>query len=523
MVRRDRDTGNPPRHGGNRPLPAKHQFRKRTAIPLARGYDGTMELTHDSCYAALLSRDPRFDGRFFVAVTSTGIYCRPVCRVRTPKAANTLFFPSAAAAEKAGYRPCLRCRPEIAPGHAPLDSGRNLAHAARELMDKGFLEHLSLEQLAARLGIGSRYLRRIFRAEFGVSPHHYHQSRRLLLARQLLADTGLPMIEIALAAGFTSLQRFNGSFRQHYQLPPSRFRRGSAPPDTEGFYLELGYRPPYDWDALMAYLARRALAGVEEVDSHHYRRVVSLVDPAGQPRHGWLEITHRAHRQCIGVRLAQPLLPALAMIRNRVGHFLDLNQSPADIQAALGDTPHWRPGLRLPGCVDGFEAAVRAIAGQQISVAAALRWLGGFVDHFGTPVTTPFANLDRAFPPPALIADQRAERIAALGINRQRAGAIVALARACRDDPGLLESGLDPEPRIRRLLAIPGIGDWTAQYIALRALAHPDAFPAADAGVLGALSRLHGRAIDAREAASLSRPWQPWRGYMTVHLWQSPA
>ncbi|MCK9563791.1 MAG: helix-turn-helix domain-containing protein [Bacteroidales bacterium] len=479
-----------------------------------------MELTPESCYSALLSRDARFDGRFFVAVTSTGIYCRPICRVKTPKAANSLFFPTAAAAEQAGFRPCLKCRPEIAPGYAPVDSGQNLAHAARELMDKGLLDHRDQEYLAARLGIGSRYLRRIFRHEFGVSPIAYIQSRRLLLAKQLLTDTQLPMAEVALAAGFNSVQRFNASFREHYRLSPSAFRRAGAHcGDSDAFRLELAYRPPYAWHHLLDYLAPRILPGVESVADDSYRRLVSFSDSRGVTHSGWLTIQHRPQYQRLRVTLAHRLLPALGPLRNRLGHFLDLNQSPGEVQAALGDLPGWPPGLRIPGCLDGFEAGVRAIAGQQISVGAAIRWLGRFVDRFGTAAATPFADLDRTFPAPALIAGQAPERIAELGINRQRAGAIIALARACRDDPALLEPGLDAERQIRHMLTIPGIGDWTARYIALRALSYTDAFPAADAGVLAALTRLHGRRIDARQALALSRPWQPWRGYMTLYLW----
>ena len=478
-----------------------------------------MELTRDICYSALVSRDARFDGHFFVGVSTTGIYCRPICRVRTPNAANTHFFPSAAAAEKAGYRPCLRCRPEIAPGYAPVDSGHSLAHAARQMIDKGMLDTHSAEHLAARLGISSRYLRRIFHDQYGVSPGEYNHSRRLLLAKQLLTDTRLPISDIALAAGFRSLPRFNTVFRQTYRMPPSRFRRQGIAADANVFSFELGYRPPYAWRQLLHFLQPRAIRGVEAVAGDSYRRVITLRDAGGDSWTGWVEISHRAARQRIAIKLAHGLLPRLSIIRSSLSHFLDLSQNPHEIQAALGQLQDWQPGLRMPGCLDGFEAAVRAIAGQQITVGAAITWLHKFVDRFGCEVATPFPDLNRSFPSATTIAELAVEQIAELGIIRQRAAAIIELARRYREDPTLLEPGFDAENKIGRLLTIPGIGDWTAQYIAMRALSHADAFPAADAGVLAALSTLNGHKMQAAQARHLAQSWRPWRSYMTLHLW----
>lgn len=497
----------------------QYQFRKRAALVAPNDYHPAMELTPDICYSALLSRDPRFDGRFFVGVSSTGIYCRPVCRVKTPKAANSHFFNSAAAAEKAGYRPCLRCRPEIAPGYAPVDSGQNLAWAAKTLMDQGLLDEHNSEYLASRLGISSRYMRRIFHREFGVSPVEYNQSRRLLLAKQLLTDTRLGLSEVAMAAGFNSLQRFNATFREKYQMPPSKFRSKGAAAKDDSVTLELGYRPPYAWEQLLHFLQPRMIAGVEAITDNCYRRVVAWTDSAGKLHTGWFEISHLAARQRIGVTLAHSLLPQLGGFRHRLGHLLDLAHNPMETAAALRDVANWHCGLRIPGCIDGFEAGVRAIVGQQITVTTAIKLLHRFVDRFGIEIATPFPDLSRAFPPADIIAGLSVEQIAELGIIRQRANAIIELATQSRDDPTLLQPGMDTENQIRRLLAIPGIGDWTAQYIALRALSHTDAFPAADAGVLAALSELSGRKIKAAEAGRLSQQWRPWRGYMTVHLW----
>ncbi|KJS09795.1 MAG: hypothetical protein VR73_01170 [Gammaproteobacteria bacterium BRH_c0] len=488
-----------------------------------------MELTPDICYSALLSRDPRFDGRFFVGVSSTRIYCRPVCRVKPPKAANSHFFSSAAAAEKAGYRPCLRCRPEIAPGYAPVDSGQNLAWAARTLMDQGLLDQHDSEVLASRLGISSRYMRKIFQREFGVSPVEYNQSRRLLLAKQLLTDTRLSLSTVAMAAGFNSLQRFNATFREKYQMPPSKFRSREVAGNEDGVWLELGYRPPYAWEQLLHFLQPRLIAGVEAISNNRYRRVVAWIDSEGKLHSGWFEVSHLAAKQRIGVKLAHSLLPQLGAIRHRLGYMLDLAHNPVETAAALHDVESWCNGLRIPGCIDGFEAAVRAIVGQQISVTAAIKALHRFVDRFGIEVATPFADLTRAFPPAATIAGLSVAQIAELGIIRQRANAIIELAKCSHGDPGLLQPGLDPEDQIRRLMAIPGIGDWTAQYIALRALSHTDAFPAADAGVLAALSTMTGYKMTgnktagykmtAAQARQLSQQWRPWRSYMTVHLW----
>lgn len=479
-----------------------------------------MNLDHAACYSALLSRDSRFDGRFFVGVSSTGIYCRPICRVKPPKAANAHFFPSAAAAEKAGYRPCLRCRPEIAPGYAAMDSAQSLAFAAKELIDKGLLDKHSAEYLAQRIGVTSRYLRCVFQQVFGVSPSEYNQSRRLLLAKQLLTDTQLSLSDVAAAAGFSSQQRFHVSFKSQYRLPPLRFRKQNAAVCADHFDLELGYRPPYAWSRLLAFLDSRAITGVEAVSEDRYRRVIQI---PGTDQAGWIEVRHLPSKERLGVRVSHGLLPQLSWLRNRLCHALDLSQNPAEIAAVFTAVPDWCAGLRIPGCIDSFEIAVRAILGQQITVAAASTLLQRFVERFGAAIDTPWPGLLRAFPSPAVVAEIPQERIAELGIIRQRAQAILSLAEQAQHDPLLLEPGLDPEQQIARLQALPGIGPWTAHYIALRGLAWSDAFPATDAGVLNALAAQLGQRPGQREVNALAQTWRPWRGYMTLHLWQRLA
>ncbi|WP_033416885.1 DNA-3-methyladenine glycosylase 2 family protein [Hahella ganghwensis] len=489
-----------------------------------------MKLDHNTCYSALLSRDSRFDGRFFVGVSSTGIYCRPVCRVKTPKQINTHYFTSAAAAEKAGYRPCLRCRPELAPGLAPLDSGNTLAQTAKEMIDKGALQEHSTNQLAARLGISDRYLRKIFNTAFGVSPLEYNHSRRLLLARHLLLDSGLSISDIALAAGFNSIRRFNSAFKETYRQAPSAFKRQPGKHGNhveESIYLELAYRAPFAWEAFRDFLKPRLITGVENVDEHSYRRTLRFIDGNGTILQGWLEIRHLPKKTRFGITLSLSLLPQLSWLKNRIHHFLDLSNNPLEtatfFQEKSETVEEWEEGLRVPGCFSGFETGVRAILGQQITVAAAIKKLGQFTEAFGTPIDTPFPELNRAFPAPSDIPDISIDQIASLGIIRQRAQAIRLLAEKNFEDSMLLEPGLHTDTQIQQLLEIKGIGEWTAQYIAMRGLGWTDAFPAGDVGVLKALSQRHGREIKTPEAKTMSDQWRPWRSYMTMYLWRQLA
>ncbi len=474
-----------------------------------------MLLDADACYRAVRSHDRRFDGRLFVGVSSTGIYCRPVCTVRPPKRENCSFFPSAAAAELAGFRPCLRCRPELAPGQAAVDAASRLAQAAAGLIDDGMLAEAGLEDVAQRLGVTARHLRRVFAEEFGVSPVAYAQTQRLLLAKRFLTDTELSVAEVAMAAGFGSLRRFNALFQSRYRLKPTDLRRRAGAATAPDFLFELAYRPPYAWDAQLDFLARRAIAGVEEVAQGAYRRAVVL-SYRGERLQGWLEVRHDARRATLGVRVAASLAKAMPQLLGRVKRLFDLGCRPDEVVAALGPLAAACPGLRVPGAFDGFEMAVRAVLGQQITVRAARTLAGRVAERFGVPVTTPFAEVARAFPAPEVLAAAGADELGALGITGRRVQAIQALARAVAEGTLVLEPGADVERQLAGLRALPAVGEWTAQYIAMRALAWPDAFPHTDYGVMKALGER-----SPRRVLDLAEQWRPWRAYATLHLWRS--
>ena len=484
-------------------------------------------MTHDTTalYQALAAHDPRFDGVFYVGVTSTGIYCRPVCTARTPKAANCRFFDSAAAAEKANFRPCLRCRPELAPGNAPVDDAQRIASLIAQRIDEGMLDDgAGLESIAKRFGWSSRQIRRMMQRELGVSPIELVLTRRLLLAKQLLTETTLPMSEVAFASGFASVRRFNDAFNGRYGIPPAQFRRAtpdarSTATSSDTFSLQLVYREPFEWDALLAFLGARAMRGVECVDGDAYLRTVSL----GTHR-GWLRVTHAPARRALMVELTHTLTPVLPAVLGRLRHLFDLSARPDVIAAHLSRDPKLacsvarHPGLRVPGAFDGFELAVRAILGQQITVKAATTIAGRFVTALGEMVRTPHAALDRAAPTADRVARARVEDLAALGIIRARAGSILALAREVASGRLVLAPGARPGEVISRLEALPGVGPWTAQYIAMRALRWPDAFPKEDLAARKALGGATPAAVDVA-----SHAWRPWRSYALLHLWQGAA
>ncbi len=477
-----------------------------------------MMLDPHTCYRALCARDARFDGRFFVAVSSTRIYCRPVCTVKPPRRENCRFYPSAAAAESAGYRPCLRCRPELAPGNASIDATKRLAQAAANLLEDRALEEEGLVPLAARLGITDRHLRRVFKTEFGVSPIQFAQTQRLLLAKHLLTDTKLPITEIAFASGFASVRRFNALFRERYRLQPGRLRRHApACRSSDALTFELSFRPPYDWEALLAFLNGRAIAGVEAAGAHGYLRTVRILH-GGKEHRGWIEVAPSKKKPALRVMVAASLARALPPLLSRVKTLMDLACNPVEIGQALGALARRRPGLRVPGAFDGFEVAVRAILGQQISVAAARTLAGRFATAFGEPLKTPYPTLTMLFPTAEQIAALAPRQIARIGLPAKRACALRAIARALADGDIHLAPDADVEVTLERLRALPGIGEWTAQYLAMRALAWPDAFPHTDYGVKKAMQLDdHKRVLAAADA------WRPWRAYATMHLWQSLA
>jgi AraC family transcriptional regulator of adaptative response / DNA-3-methyladenine glycosylase II len=468
-------------------------------------------------YSAFAARDARFDGVFFAGVTSTGIYCRPVCTAKTPKAANCKFFANAQSAEAAGFRPCLRCRPELAPGYAPVDDAPRIAQMIAARLE----EDMSLGDIAAQFDLSTRQIRRIIRAEMGVSPIELLQSRRLLLAKQLLTDTALPVTEIAYASGYRSLRRFNDAFLKRYRMPPSRLRKqvktdGIAAGDSST--LLLSYRAPYDWDGILAFLGARALKGVEAVVAGQYLRTVRL----GKYK-GWVRVGHAPERSALTVEFSHALLPVLPVLLARLRNLFDLGARPDVIAAyfandkTIGKMVKRNPGQRVPGAFDVFELTVRAILGQQVSVKAATTLGGRFIEGFGEKLKTPFPDLTHLSPLPGAIAKLEEGDIARLGINGARARSILALASGFASGALVLEPGVNPDAAIQQLDDIPGIGPWTAHYIAMRALRWPDAFPTGDIGVMNNLG-----GMTAKDADRMAEKWRPWRSYAVLHIWHNP-
>lgn len=481
-----------------------------------------MDLDFEACRRAFVTRDPRFDGRIFCGVKSTGVYCRPICPARTPKAENMTFFPSAAAAQAAGFRPCLRCRPEASPDLGAWRGTSNTVSRALALIEGGALDAADVDGLAGRLGVGERQLRRLFRQHLGASPVAVAQTRRVLLAKQLIQETRLPMAEIALAAGFGSVRRFNETFQQLFGRPPGALRRSRAPEASAagaGVTVRLAYRAPYDWGGVIAFLAARAIEGVEAVTPLRYARTLEIDGAAGlvvvRPGAGdWLEAEIRF-----------PRLQALPAVIARIRRVFDLSADPALIGAHLSQDPVLaplvaaRPGLRAPGAWDGFELAVRAILGQQITVGAARNLAARLAERFGAPFEDPVAaelGLSRLFPTPAGLAGQD---IAALGMPRARGAALEGLARTVAADPTIFTPRADLESAIAALSALPGVGAWTAQYIALRELREPDAFPHADVGLLRAMADADGIRPTPQALLARAESWRPWRAYAAQHLW----
>lgn len=480
------------------------------------------------CHRAIATRDPRFDGVFFLGVPGTGIYCRTICRARRPRAERCRFFAHAAAAEEAGYRPCQLCRPGQAPGYAPVDAGAALARGALQMIESGVLgDGEKLEVLADRLGITARHLRRVTGEHLGVSPVALAQTWRLLLAQRLLQETHLPVGQIALVSGFRSLRRCNALFRSRYGRSPSTFRRpASSPPDRKpgGFpggegalSFRLSYRPPYAWPELIRYFMGRAIPGTESITPERYARTLKI-----GPHSGWISVGHEEKSQSVRLALSPSLLPVLPEVLAAVRRSFDLDATPEVIGSVLGADPllaesvRETPGLRLPGAMNAYETAVRTIIGQQVSVAAATTVMGRIVAAFGGALETPSPDLNRLTITPERLARESVDTLAPLGLNAARARAILTISRALGE--GVIQLGPTPDPprAIARLQELPGIGPWTAHYFGMRILAWPDAFIAGDLVVKKALAPLTLRQIEARSAA-----WSPWRGYAVMHLWRS--
>jgi AraC family transcriptional regulator of adaptative response / DNA-3-methyladenine glycosylase II len=497
--------------------------------------DDMPDAQRESFYRALMAKDTRFDGVFFTGVKTTGIYCRPVCGVKTPRASSCEFFTSAAAAEAAGFRPCLRCRPEL----APYALQQNLAYAVWQKIAAGALNHQSdasgLEKLATSVGLSSRQLRRVLLQQFGVSPIELAQTQRLLFAKKLLQETSLPMTELAYAAGFGSVRRFNALFLARYGLSPSDIRRSAQSSGNTSFdhiTLRLAYRPPYDWLTMLTYMARRAIPGIEVVDtSGHtgsYARSVRIDSTTG-----WLRVSHLHDKQLLQLEIAPGLTPILMQLVSRIRNQFDLDANPAMIESHLCFDPvlkkliREKPGMRVTGAFDIFEIAIRAILGQQISVAGATTLSGRLVQKFGEQTHAPITGITHHFPQAALLAALPIADIMQIGLPAARAQTIHNLSLFTAQDGFNINPGSTLTEAIAHLKTTPGIGDWTAQYIALRALHFPDAFPAGDLGLQKTMAHKlmkdtsPSARLTEKQLAQHAQAWTPWRGYAAFLLWNA--
>jgi AraC family transcriptional regulator of adaptative response / DNA-3-methyladenine glycosylase II len=449
----------------------------------------------DVCYRAAKARDARFDGLFFTAVRTTRIFCRPVCPVRPPLRRNMEFFPNASAARAAGYRPCLRCRPEVSPD-SPVSAGTSTTvNRALRLIHDGALDEGSTAQLAERLGLTDRHLRRLFLEHVGVPPIVVAETRRLLFAKKLITETNLRFAEIAFASGFGSLRRFNEAIRATYQRNPKELRR-FAPPESGGesaIELKLNYRPPYNWEAFLRFVSRRAIAGLETVSEDTYQR-------------DGISVRHEPRENCLIACIESANVTRLRAVVEQIRFFFDLRANTREIAAHLRKSPLLKetvarnPGLRLPGCWDPFELAVRAILGQQVTVKGASTLAGRLVEAFGPPK-------------PEILAEADLTRI---GLTKARSESLRALARAVAGGTLRFDGSAATADVIEQLCALPGVGAWTANYIAMRALGDPDAFPASDLGLLKAAG-----ISSARRLEEMAEAWRPWRSYAALYLWES--
>jgi len=481
-----------------------------------------MSLDPEICWRAWTARDARFVGRFVMGVTSTHIYCRPGCPARLPARRNVRFYVTPAAAEAAGFRACLRCRPDSAPGSPTAAGTAATVSRALRLIDDGALTDGSLETLSARLGVTSRWLRELFERHVGAAPLDVARTRQAHLARRMLEQTPLPIEDIAAAAGYGSARRLRAAFQQTFKRAPATLRRRSAQASEGGLVLRLPARPPFDAAPLLAFFGARAIPGVETVRADVYRRTFAL---NGVP--SVLEV--RAYDAGVELRVPAHAAAAVPRVLARVSRLFDLDADVSAIKAALARDPRLARALRgrvvrVPGAFDAFEAGVRALLGQQVSVAAARTLAGRLVAACGEPYPgsaaahAPEAALTHVFPTPAAVA---AAPLETLGLTRSRAAALRGFAAAIAD--GTLDLGAfrDLDDAIEKLTALPGIGDWTAQYLAMRALGEPDAFPAGDLGVRQALAR-NGTLPNERAVRERAERWRPWRAYAVLALWTEP-
>jgi AraC family transcriptional regulator, regulatory protein of adaptative response / DNA-3-methyladenine glycosylase II len=473
-----------------------------------------MELDWQVCSRARLSRDARFDGKFFIGVLTTGVYCRPICRAPTAQERNVRYYTSAAAAAAAGFRPCLRCRPECSPGTPAWLGTRNTVSRALRLISESGLEDGGVEALAEHLGVGTRHLRRLFLQHLGATPRAVAETRRLHFAKKLIDETSLPLGELALAAGFGCVRRFNACFRKVYERTPSQLRRLARQTESQGnhqYLFRMRYRPPYHWEGMLAFLAARATPGVESVAGGVYRRSIAMNGVTGH-----FEVSRDEAGDALVARVQFEDSRALFHITQRIRSIFDLNADCAAIANGLSSDPMLaqmvvaQPGRRVPGCWSGFELAVRAILGQQITVKGATTLAGNIARAFGMPFTVS-SGLTHLFPTPEALAEADLSRV---GLTKARAHTIKSLARAVCHGQIQFEGIVDPDAFLQRLRLIPGIGKWTSDYVAMRALGDPDAFPSGDLGLLRALGLK-----TSRQFEQLATGWRPWRAYATIYIW----
>ncbi len=479
-----------------------------------------MLLNPDDYENARQTRDPRFDGRFFVGVKTTGIYCRPVCPVRVPLKKNVQLYLTAAAAAAAGYRPCLRCRPESSPGTPAWSGASWKVSRALQLIDQGYLDDESVEQLAAELEISARQLNRLFRDNIGAAPVEVAQTRRLHFAKKLIDETDLPLSEICFAAGFGSIRRFNAVFVQTYARSPKEIRerlKKRQPVTQTPIRISLTYRPPYDWKSMLAFLQVRHIPGVEHVTENSYSRTISIDD-----NHGEFKVEFEPGSTQLNVEIHFPVSKALVGIISQIRSLFDLRADSEQIEkffetdSILYPIVKKYPGMRVPGCWDGFEVAVRAILGQQVTVAAATTLAGRIADEIGAPYSGINGALTRVFPSPNVVAQAN---LNGLGIVGARINAIQSLAGKIAREGWVIDCKLSTNKFIRDICQIKGIGEWTAHYIAMRALNDPNAFPHSDL-ILCRAARPPGQQLTPKQLLALSSSWQPWRAYAVILLWR---
>lgn len=488
-----------------------------------------MNLDHDACYRAIVTRDVRFDGRLYIGVRTTGIYCRPICPARTPKRENVTFYPTAAAAQEAGFRPCLRCRPENSPDLAVWNGTSNTVKRALALIGEGAMDGETVDHLAGQLGVGERHLRRLFQQHLGASPIAIAQTRRILFAKQLIMETRMPMTEIAHAAGFGSIRRFNAVFQALYKRPPGALRRTrqdahSNVSTVSDIVLPMAYAAPYDWSSMISFLKARAIPGVEWVDrKNRYHRSITLDGCQGTVR-----VAFDENKKCLRATIRFPRVSSLAFIVSRLRRVFDLTANPTAIDTHLANDSRLtsliaaRPGLRVPGAWDGFELGIRAILGQQISVGAATALAGKLVSQYGKPLDTSLKTegLSHVFPSAKCLA---AADLRSLGMPGTRARALSALSKAVLENPNMFSASQTSDVTLERLKALPGVGDWTSQYILMRAFSEPDAFPAADIGLMRAMATKKGQRPTPAKLLERAEIWRPWRAYAALHLWTSES